>query len=313
MAARPLGIVTVLVVTLASACGVDGVPDEGHDDLRNVVQIVARGLSFDVPASLPSGWTTIRFVNESEMVHFALIERMPDGVGLVEQQQQVAPVFQEGMNFLNSGDTDKAMAAFGKLPAWFHDIEFVGGPGLVSGGRAAETTVYLEPGTYLVECYVKTGGVFHSYSPSPGFFGMVAQIEVVESDRVTVPPESSVRITLSSADGIVVDGSLRRGPQVVEVVFDDQQPYENFVGHDLHVVALDESTSIDAVDAWMDWRSADGLQTPAPARFLGGTNEMPAGSRTYLHLDLAPGNYAWIAEVPEPAGKDFFKRFSVSP
>ncbi len=91
--------------------------------------IVARGLTFEAPDSIPSGWNTFRFVNESEMVHFAILERLPEGITIKEQQAEVAPVFQEGFRLLNAGQVDSALAEFGTLPEWYGRVVFAGGPG----------------------------------------------------------------------------------------------------------------------------------------------------------------------------------------
>lgn len=274
-------------------------------------EIIARGLSFEAPATTPAGWTTIRLRNEAPMAHFALVQRLPEGADLSAHQQQVAPVFQKGMDLLNLGEHEAALQAFGDLPAWFHDIVFLGGPGLVSGGEVAETTLLLEPGTYLIECYVKTGGRFHSYNPAPTANGMVAQFEVTAPGAATGPPTPAMSIELSGAHGIAVRGNLRAGPQIVQVDFLDQTAHENFVGHDLHLAKITAETDLDALLAWMDWRTPSGLETPAPARFIAGTNEMPAGARAYLHLDLEPGRYAWISEVPDAASKGLLFEFSL--
>jgi hypothetical protein len=61
----------------------------------------------------------------------------------------------------------------------------------------------------------------------------------------------------------------------------------------------------------MDWRQPGGLQTPAPARFVGGLQEMPAGSTGYFTVELEPGRYAWIAEVAEPQNKGMLLTFTV--
>lgn len=276
-----------------------------------VVEIVARGLKFEAPAEISPGWNTFKFRNESGMVHFALIERLPEGIGAAEQQAQVAPLFQQGMDLLNQGDPDGAMQKFGALPEWFGQIVFVGGPGFVSAGQSGQTTVYLEPGTYLIECYVKTGGVFHSYNPIPGEYGMVHEFKVTGDALAVEPPATHLTLTLSSERGIEISGAPRAGSQTVAVTFEDQKVYENFVGHDVHLVRLQDDADLDELAGWMDWRSPTGLETPAPALFLGGVNEMPAGATAYLTVDLDPGRYAWIAEVPDAPGKGLLSVFTV--
>jgi hypothetical protein len=99
---------------------------------------------------------------------------------------------------------------------------------------------------------------------------------------------------------------------VVQVVFEDQKTHENFAGHDLHLVRLEQGTDLATLSAWMDWTQPGGLETPAPALFLGGSNEMPAGQTAYLNISLDPGRYAWISEVPDPMGKGMLLTFEVT-
>jgi hypothetical protein len=61
----------------------------------------------------------------------------------------------------------------------------------------------------------------------------------------------------------------------------------------------------------MNWTLPAGLQTPAPAHFLGGAQELPAGRTEYFTADLKPGDYAFIAEVPAADEKGMYRRFTV--
>lgn len=298
-----------VVAVLAAGCGTarqdESTPPPG------LVDVVAQGLAFEGPDAIPSGWTTFRFHNESAMTHFMVVERMPEGHGIEDQQKIVAPLFQQGMDLLNAGDTDGAMAKFGELPEWFGGIVFMGGPGLTGPGRTSQATIALEPGSYLLECYVKTGGIFHSYNPDTTAYGMVHAFTVTDAASGAEEPEASVVLTLSSERGIEGASDLPTGEHTVAVHFEDQKPHENFVGHDVHLLRLADDTDLDAVAAWMDWRHEAGLQTPAPAEFMGGLNEMPAGSTGYFTVTLEPGRYAWISEVAEPQNKGMLRVFKV--
>ncbi|MEX2466881.1 MAG: hypothetical protein WD995_08215 [Gemmatimonadota bacterium] len=276
-----------------------------------IVEVVARDLTLDAPDTVPPGWTTFRFTNTSPMIHFAVVERMPEGRGLVAQQEEVAPVFQNGFDLLAAGEMDAAMAEFGTLPAWFGEIVFLGGPGLTSPGVTSQASVYLEPGTYLLECYVKTDGLFHSYNPEPGMYGMVHEFTVTGEPSGASEPEPTLRLTISSEGGIEMAGPVLAGDHTVAVDFTDQTVHENFVEHDVHLVRLDEDADLEALERWMDWTLPGGLESPAPAVFLGGLNEMPAGSTGYFTVSLEPGTYAWIAEVPGASDKDMLVPFSV--
>ena len=304
----------LMLATSACTSGEPPADDPGPEAPAEVgvVDVVAQGLTLEAPDTIPAGWTTFRFVNGSPMIHFAIIERMPEGQGLVSQQTEVAPVFQRGMDLLAEGDADAAMAAFGELPAWFGEIVFLGGPGLTSPGLTSEATVHLEPGTYLLECYVKTDGVFHSYNPDPQIQGMVREFTVTETSSEAPRPEPTVLMAISSTSGIEMAQTPSPGVQTLAVHFTDQTVYENFVGHDVHLFRLPDDLAPTEVEAWMDWTRPEGLQTPAPAEFLGGLNEMPAGSTGYITVDLTPGRYAWVAEVPGAGEKGMLQVFEVA-
>lgn len=276
-----------------------------------VVEVTARGLSFEAPDEVPSGWTTFRLNNESEMIHFAVLERLPQGIRVEDHQEEVAPVFQKGLNLLRVGKSEAASKAFGELPKWFGDVVFLGGPGLIAPGRTAQTTVHLEPGTYLLECYVKTDGVFHSYNPSPDTYGMVHELTVTDASSGASEPEPTLEMTLSSESGIEVDESVTPGSHTIAVRYKDQKSHEHFLGHDVHLVRLGETVDRESVAAWMNWAQPDGLDSPAPAPFLGGIHEMPTGTRGYFTVTLTPGRYAWVAEVPNPDEKGMLQPFTV--
>jgi len=276
-----------------------------------VVDVTIETMDFQMPDSISSGWTTFRVNNKSAMIHLGVVERMPQGYGLREQQDEIAPVFQQGMDLIIAGDMEGALAKFGELPEWFGQIEFLGGPGLISPGEITETTVYLEPGTFLLECYVKTDGIFHSYNPNPAMDGMVVQFLVTEEVNGASEPVPTLEISIDSENGISVVGEPSAGPHTVAVHFKDQVVHEHFLGHDVHLVRLTPETDIEALVAWMNWALPAGLQTPAPADFVGGINELPAGDTGFFRATLQPGDYAFIAEVPAAEEKGMFHRFTV--
>lgn len=94
------------------------------------------------------------------------------------------------------------------------------------------------------------------------------------------PPAPDIELTISRKGGIGVSGDIGPGRRTVAVRFEDQSPHENFVGHDVHLVRLREETSLEALGTWMDWTRPEGLETPAPFEFLGGTRCRRARRRT---------------------------------
>lgn len=274
----------------------------------NTIDIVTRSMEFQSVDTIPSGWNTFKYENLSNETHFFLLDKYPEGKTVENTLTDVAPVFEEGMDLINEGKAEEGFAAFAKLPAWYGDIVFSGGAGLIAPKHTAITTLKLKPGYYIMECYVKMpNGKFHT------LMGMAKPIIVTEEDSGNKPPKAIINITLSGEEGITYDKGITKGKQIFSVFVKDQKPHENFIWHDLNLVKLENYASEDALEAWMDWSDPKGLITPVPngVTFLGGVNDMPAGSTGYFYVDLKPGKYAFISEVPNTKSKGLFKVFDV--
>ena len=284
---------------LAPAFGMAG------EGAPGVVNVVASGLTLDAPAAIPSGWTTFRFENRSAMTHFFVLERLPAGKTVADSRAAVIPVFQRAMDLIVDGNAPAGFAEFANLPAWYSQVAMVGGPGLLAPGHVGVTTLELEPGTYAIECYVKSpGGTFHSA------VGMISGL-VVTDDRTSIgEPKADFEVTVANS-GLRIAGAPMPGMRTIAVHFAEQRLHENFVGQDVQLVRLSDDTDLAALSAWMDWSTPTGLTTPAPAEFLGGSEEMPAGHTAYVTARLSPGRYAFVSEVTNPLGKGLLVTFNV--
>ena len=272
-------------------------------------EVLTTAMEFQSVDTISSGWQTIEYHNESYENHFILLDKYPEGKTIEDGMKEVVPVFQEGMDLIYEGKGEQAMEAFGKLPEWFSQVVYTGGTGLISPGKTAVTMVKLEPGYYVMECYVKMqNGMFHTT------MGMAKEVIVTEDSTSLSPPEADVNISVSGEGGIKFDKPVSKGKQVFSVYFADQKVHENFVGHDVHLAKLEEGASLEELGMWMNWANPEGLRTPAPENlvFLGGVNDMPAGSTGYFVADLGPGEYAFVAEVPNIREKGMLQTFTVS-
>lgn len=275
---------------------------------NNSIQISSNGMSFDAPTEILSGWTTFQYENNTALPHFFVLEKLPEGKTVEDSKAEIVPIFQKGMDFFNDYNFEDGLAAFGELPAWFYDIIFTGGPGIIDGGKTAQTTVWLEPGYYVIECYIKTpGGTFHSA------IGMIEGIRVEDQNNGQKVPKPSFEVNISAAEGISVQDKIRPGMHTIGVTFEDQAVYGNFLGHDVHLVKLNDEANINELNAWMNWADPAQFKTPPPngIEFLGGTQELPAGKTSYFTTLLKPGTYAFVAEIPDPRSKGMLKVFTV--
>ncbi len=81
----------------------------------------------------------------------------------------------------------------------------------------------------------------------------------------------------------------------------------------MHAVRLARGSDLDEIVAWMDFDRVEGListpESPAPAVFLGGTQDMPFGNTAYFTLMLEPGEYLLVSE--QPTAESVHHRFRV--
>lgn len=275
-----------------------------------------------------SGWKTFQFNNASGYDHFFLIWKIPqEGIDAAEAAgeplldhfyQNITKPFQMEYNPYIEGNvefgtfTDSLMGTISETAPWFFDpgANPMGGPGFTAAGTTSKTTVHLEPGEYIVECYVKNEDeVFHSY------IGMLEHLSVTDEVSDAKAPEPTKKITISSKEGIQVNQPLTAGSHTIEILFEDQQIYGNLQGHNVQLVKLDDNDDelLSNLSAWMDWRQRGSLvnRTPEGAEFMGGTMEMTEGGKAYYHVDLGPGNYAWISEIPNPEDHNMLQPFTI--
>lgn len=256
--------------------------------------------------SVPAGWTTFRLTNASPVLHFLFLEQLPGARTSVDLLSEVSPIFQDVADLNAEGKIEEANAKFADLPDWFQEIVFRGGPGFLSPGHTGEATLYLEPGNYMMECYIKNAdGVFH--------WNLGMHLDLLVTDEVSdaePPSDPTVEFTITD-DGLAVDGTPRVGENLVAVHF--QQQSHPLIAKDVHVVRVGDGVDLDATAHWMDAFQADGListpENPAPAVFLGGVHEMPLGDTAYFPVTLEAGDYAWISE--QPAAEATYLRFTV--
>lgn len=256
-----------------------------------VVEVAAEDYAFRVPESLPSGWVTLRFTNEGEENHFLMLHRLPEGKTYDEYVVEVGEPFNEVWYPLRDGEItqEEALERMGEtIPDWFWSVQQMGGTGITEPGRTTEVTVKLEPGDYVVECYMKTDeGEFH------GMEGMVDPLTVTEERSEDSPPEADLRL-IATNSSLELEGEATPGRHTVALHI-AERPEEGF-GHNVHVARLPEDVEPDAVQAWLNWMNVEGLQPPAPATFVGGMNILPEGETGYFSVELEPGRYLFASE-----------------
>lgn len=271
------------------------VPEIATD--TEAIEITATDYAFRAPTRIPSGWTNLHFKNEGEEVHFVFLARLPEGKTIDHYEMELGEPFSEVWQGILNGELtqEEAGAKVGEvLPEWYANLEFVGGPGLMTPTRTSETTLYLEPGNYVLECYMKTeDGKIHAME------GMLRPLTVTEETSGVSSPHDDIQITLSNSE-MTVEGALTPGTHTF-AVHAAENPEQGF-GHSAHLARLNSEATLDDLVQWMNWFGLAGLRSPAPAEFLGGAHMMPTGNTTYFSAHLTPGRYVVISEATAHQG-----------
>jgi hypothetical protein len=297
------------IIIMSIGFGFFGADKVAGQSQQIVVQVEAMDHAFDVdaPNELPNGWITFIFSNKmASNIHEISLVQLPDEAtheeyltDYMSAWETVLREYQEGV-VERAGINDRVNEM---LPAWSGDVRYSTTRGLTSPGRTAERTVYLEPGEYMMVCWLKTeDGVIHITE------GMHWEFTVMEEAANTPEPNPESQITLHEND-IEADWQPKTGTHSFALEFalnPEGQPYHNNV----HLVRLNDETDLDKVNDWMDWYKIGGLRSPSPAEFLGGFGFVRTVDTAYFSLDITePGEYAWIVFISQ--GEGLSKTFTV--
>ena len=166
-------------------------------------------------------------------------------------------------------------------------VDWAGGVNGLEPGASQTAVSNLEPGDYLMVCYMPSpDGTSHVMK------GMVGTVHVVASPDATgtEAPEATSTITvedfmISLPKTFTGKGDVavhNEGPQAHEVIFIRFKPGK---------------TLADAA-AWQ----AAGSKGPGPFTFAGGMGEVEPNDTQQMHLDLPPGDYAALCVLPDVLG-----------
>ncbi len=246
----------------AAACTTQGDARENAAAARttaNVVTITASDFSFQAPASIPAGLTTIKLVNRGPELHHVQLVKIAEGHTVQE---------------LLAG-----MKHDGPPPAW---VTFVGGPNTPVPGGRAQATLDLAPGNYAIVCFIPSSdGVMHLAK------GMVKPLTVTPAASQARAAAPDARITLRDYS-YEITPEITAGKRTIRVGNAAAQP------HELILVRLASGKSAVDMLAWIEK-----MQGPPPGAPVGGTTFLSQGTSNDVTVDFEPGEYALLCMVPD--------------
>jgi hypothetical protein len=228
-----------------------------------VLAVAARDFAFEARAEVPAGMTTIRLLNNGPSLHHVQLFKLEDGKTV--------------------DDFMTALKAPGPLPAW---VRPVGGPNPPEPAGTASITETLEPGKYIMVCFVPSAdGMPHVMK------GMMRPLTVTPASG-TAGSEPKADITMKLVDfDFQPSQPLTPGRHTIRVENAGSQPHE---------VAFVRMNPGKTPQDFANW----GMKPvgPAPGSTMGGVSAIMPGAHVFVHVDLPPGDYALLCFVPD--GKD---------
>jgi len=275
------------------------------------VEVKTVDFAFIAPSKIPFGWITFVLNNSNaKHVHEISISKLPEGIDYQEYMNKFVGSWEIVLKDLQNGKMEvSGILSHAKelLPEWEDKVQYITSRGLVSPGNKAEKTIYLKPGKYVMECWVKTADGFVHISK-----GMTLPFTVTEESAKSTEPEPDEKITVTS-NQIQTDWHPSKGKHSFALYLKNDSigiPIHN----NINLIKLDENTDLEKVNKWLDWYHVGGLRSPVPAVFLGGlsTYHSKVGQKAeYFSVYLKEtGRYAWIVEVPD--GQKLWKIFQVN-
>jgi len=252
-----------VIVVGLSGCG-SLAPAPTAAPAARVVSIDAKDYAFDAPASVPGGWVTVQFKNLGQEAHHVQFARLNDGT--------TPDAFDAALK----QDPGKAQAL----------LTMAGGAAAVAPNGSAEVQLNLKAGQYVLLCFIPArDGQAH-------FLKGMARPITVTAPAAAPAPSTEGKITLKDFS-FDLPATISAGKHAFQV--DNAGPQD----HEMAVVKLaDGKTVADYVGFF-----AGRPNGPPPGQNVGGMQGLAKDGSGVVDFDLAPGNYALVCQIPDPASR----------
>ena len=229
------------------------------------ITIDAVDYSYTTPETIVAGWVRVILTNSGQEPHHVQFLRLNDGV-TVEQFEDA----------LKQGE-GPALAM----------TKQVGGVGAVHPGGTAQAVLNLPTGEYVILCFIPSPADKVAHHAK----GMIKSLTASDGDNQAAEPTASLTVQLKDFMFDLPD-SLPAGNTVIKVINEGPEP------HEFNILRLEEGKTVEDVVKFLNGEAGG----PPPFAPVGGMNGLDVGLSGYAELDLAPGNYVAICNIPSPKG-----------
>ena len=249
------------------ACSTKGDPAA---PAANVVTITASDFAFGVPDTIPAGLTTFRLLNHGREPHQAVIFSAP-GKSFAELE---ATLVRKG------SDAEWSRA--------FYEIQptIPGSPGVIMPADSSIITTSLEPGIYIIACFVPSpDGKWHVQK---GMFRRLVVTPAPAGATAATEPKSDLTVTLSDY-AFALSAPLTAGTHTIRV--------ENS-GPQVHELGIERLAPGKTIADWQRW-AAGGMKGEPLSMPVGGFAGPDKGKVGWVTVTLTPGTYLLLCYVPD--------------
>jgi len=227
-----------------------------------IVIVRATDYKFDAPDSIPAGTTSLRLENAGKEVHHLWLVQLKDG-----------RTYDQFMRAMDSWSSPS-------MPGWVTDA---GGPNDVSPGLTASAIVTLEPGRYVLVCYVPAvDGRLHV------MHGMVKQLTVTTGRADATEPAADIALRTTDY-AYEFSKPVTAGTHTMRI--------EN-VAEQSHEVVIARLLSGKTAAQALTWLNA-GQHGPAPVTAIGGASGLSKGRHQTITVNFDPGRYVLLCFIPD--------------
>ncbi len=227
------------------------------------IKVDAADYSYTAPETVTAGWTRVILTNSGVEPHHVQFLRLNDGVTVAQ--------FEEALKQ-------------GEGPALAMTNQ-VGGVGVIHPGGTASAVINLPAGEYIILCLIPSPSDHVAHHAK----GMIMPLSVQAGARSANEPQADLTVNLKDFAFNMPD-ALPAGKVTIRVTNDGPEP------HEFNVLRLEAGKTVADVMAFLGGQVAG----PPPFIPVGGANGIDVGLTQYAELNLEPGNYVAICNIPSP-------------
>lgn len=227
------------------------------------IKVDAADFSYTAPETINAGWVRFVLTNSGAEPHHLQFLRMNDGVSVRQFE-------------------DALKQAEGPALAL---VKHMGGVGAVHPGGSASAVFNFPAGEYVMLCFISSPSDQMQHQAK----GMIKSLTVQAGDGVmAAAPKADMTVRLKDFTFEMPD-SLPAGPLSIQVINDGPEP------HEFNILQLADGKTVNDVIQFFS-----GAGGPPPFAPVGGVNGLETGLSGYAEVNLGPGTYVAICNIPSP-------------